>query len=671
MVRASVLTDKYVQSMNTKKVPKDISPVSDGSKGDAAPVQATFSSNVLKHTPLKSALKKTDCLNVEVSREIGKSASNLQDIDPREGASTRPYIKLGMNKTTKDVVAISQIPETMGEDALVKLISSFGSVETFNWNKIDPTVCQVVYEEPGVARAAVRSLRRTASNLNVHLRTHNSSVQLFVGDLLPSISEKMLEVTFSRMVGSKVTASLKRDPKTHSPIGYGFLTFKSENDAIKALIEGNRLKIGDAIIRIGRAERNCYLYVDNIPENTTIEELKASFAEFGELVDEDCELVRRADATVKVANGAVAMFSKMVLENSSAKMENVTVSFGNKENDSTYPSEVRLAVMFKKTGTKPPSALKDLILTTFSKYGHCAVKIPVTRYGKWKHHAIVTFLGDYKSAQLAAITAMQNVHHVSQVGVQINWAREILPRIPTNVPARTFHKNGQGHTHRSGYRNKSRNNRNGINHINSNMDATFRARMLAKEFVPRKMEFKTPPKDSGDENTPPTTMDVANNAERADLQVAGASNEGNVAEQIGSDSPRFIYSPLPAEAEQVLYPASVISTQPPIIGDATIHQHGNTQPIMPFSHPNSGAAVEGESVTKVANIGHAFPAAPLGTVGAQVYADGYPLHTLPFAYGYMGVQLARHVVHHVANNQNVPGSSNATPSGLDTNCDGN
>ena len=105
-----------------------------------------------------------------------------------------------------------------------------------------------------------------AKPLHVELRCKepNSNAQVFVGDLTSDITEKMLEEFFTNLVGSPVKASLKRDSETGSTIGYGFLTCTSELAATNAVIFGHRAKIGNTSIRVGRAERNTYLYIPDV-----------------------------------------------------------------------------------------------------------------------------------------------------------------------------------------------------------------------------------------------------------------------------------------------------------------------------------------------------------------------------------------------------------------------
>ncbi len=378
--------------------------------------------------------QKTGKVSIHVPSSIVQTMTRLVDSPGSDGACVRPRIKLDINKTTQDVLYISEIPKEMTVNVLHDLVESFGKIQTFEWQHDKKYTCEVVYKDINVAHEAQRKLdgsKVTGGKLKAVLRARPTTAQLFVGDLIPSVDEAMLEKAFENLVGSKVKATLKRDTNTFSPIGYGFLRFQNEQAASIALLRGNRMRIGSAVVRVGRAERNCYLYVTDLSPEVTINDIRAEFENHGDLVEEDTVLIRRAHVSIQVSDLRRAEMCKMVLDHTPLKGR-TTLSYDGSEGR----QKGRIVVMFPSSATKPPQSLRELVLGTFSKYGSCQVEVPYLRSGYWKRCAIVTFLGEGMALELAAIDAIQNVTHVSQYRVMCNWAQHVLPNRPP-TPART------------------------------------------------------------------------------------------------------------------------------------------------------------------------------------------------------------------------------------------
>lgn len=380
---------------------------------------------VIENAPVKRIVE------LIVPDEITELAANLCKINPEtDGATARPRICLDINNSGQDMLFISGIPKDMTYDRLLKIVGTFGEIEALNWDSNDPFVCEVIYADPTAAREAIHYLDNAMVGgdneppLRAKLRSREPGAQLFVGDLVPSVTEDMLEQAFEKIVGSSVTATLKRDPETNSPIGYGFLSFQSEAAANVALVSGHRMKVGEASIRVGRAERNTHLYVTDLAPEVEMPELREAFGKFGELVDEDTVIVRRSYAFIRFKDRLSAERAKRTLDKTDLKGK-ITLRYADAEQHKAC-----ISVQFHSSVPKPPHSLRDLLLNTFSKYGNCSVEIPRQRNGMWRKAAFVTFHGDNISATLAATLALQNVRFVSTVPVMCQWAREILPRVP-------------------------------------------------------------------------------------------------------------------------------------------------------------------------------------------------------------------------------------------------
>ncbi|EPY53639.1 RNA-binding protein [Schizosaccharomyces cryophilus OY26] len=76
---------------------------------------------------------------------------------------------------------------------------------------------------------------------------------LFVGDLSPFVTERMLFSLFSSAYPSCKSVKIMMDPNTHNSRGYGFVRFTDENDQKRALSEMQGMLCGDRPIRVGMA----------------------------------------------------------------------------------------------------------------------------------------------------------------------------------------------------------------------------------------------------------------------------------------------------------------------------------------------------------------------------------------------------------------------------------
>lgn len=350
---------------------------------------------------------------------------------PVDGNRPRPLICQDITNSNADTLRISRVPRGVTYDQLYSLVEPFGEVEDLVWTAADPYVCDVTYRDSAAASEAKHFLNDaiigsdSEAPLKAELRSRDPGAQLFVGDLTPDVTEEMLEDTFSELVGEPVNALLKRDLDSLSPIGYGFLSFKSESSANLALVAGHRAKIGNACVRVGRAERNTYLYVSDLAGNVSMDELKQLFGKFGNLVEEDTAIVRRSYAFIRYKNRGSAEKAKRTLDKTELKGR-LSVRYAEAE-----PLKACVAVQFHSSVPRPPNSLRDLLSATFSKHGNCSVEIPRLQNGMWRKVAFVTFHGEPIAANLAALEAVQSIRFVSSLPVCCQFARELIPRLPS------------------------------------------------------------------------------------------------------------------------------------------------------------------------------------------------------------------------------------------------
>lgn len=349
----------------------------------------------------------------------------------KESGRARPLICQDITNSNADTLRISRLPQCVTYDRLLSMVQPFGEVDELVWTASDPYVCDVTYSDAADAREAKHFLggalvgNDSEPPLKAELRSRDPGAQLFVGDLTPDVTEEMLEATFSELVGEPVSALLKRDPDSYSPIGYGFLTFKNESSANFALVAGHRIKVGKACVRVGRAERNTYLYVSDLSGDVSSSELKNVFGKFGSLVEEDTVIVRRSYAFIRYKNRGAAEKAKRTLDKTDLKGR-LSVRYAEAE-----PLKACVAVQFHSSVPRPPNSLRDLLSATFSKHGNCSVEIPRLQNGLWRKVAFVTFHGEPIAANLAALEAVQSIRFVSALPVCCQFARELIPRLPS------------------------------------------------------------------------------------------------------------------------------------------------------------------------------------------------------------------------------------------------
>eukprot|EP00178_Gracilaria_changii_P027254 TRINITY_DN853_c0_g1_i1.p1 TRINITY_DN853_c0_g1~~TRINITY_DN853_c0_g1_i1.p1 ORF type:complete len:925 (+),score=147.07 TRINITY_DN853_c0_g1_i1:6813-9587(+) len=393
------------------------------SSGPAGPTQAPGQVSDKKDIPIKEAGEAGE--SDKIAQFVSRVKSSV------DGQRARPLICQDINNSHADTLRISRLPRGVTYDRLHSMVEPFGEVEELAWSSTDPYVCEVTYCDPAAAHEAKHFLgdamvgNDSEPPLKAELYSRQSGAQLFVGDLTPDVTEEMLETTFSQLVGEPVTALLKRDPDSFSPIGYGFLSFRSESSANFALVAGHRVRIGNACVRVGRAERNTYLYVSDLSPNVSMSELKDMFSTFGSLVEEDTVIIRRSYAFVRYKNRSAAEKAKRTLDKTDLKGR-LSVRYAEAE-----PLKACVAVQFHSSVPRPPNSLRDLLTATFSKHGNCSVEIPRLTNGMWRKVAFVTFHGDPMAANLAALEAVQSIRFVSSLPVCCQFARELIPRLPS------------------------------------------------------------------------------------------------------------------------------------------------------------------------------------------------------------------------------------------------
>lgn len=130
-------------------------------------------------------------------------------------------------------------------------------------------------------------------------RDAQGSCNLIVNYLPHDIDDISLKGLFSEF-GEILMTKVVRDKNTKKSLGYGFVKFLREEDAIFAIERLNGFSLGSKILKVSIARppsleiRNCKLYVTNLPKEYGEAEVIALFQEFGEIIE--CRVLKDRNA---------------------------------------------------------------------------------------------------------------------------------------------------------------------------------------------------------------------------------------------------------------------------------------------------------------------------------------------------------------------------------------
>ncbi|KAA6402760.1 MAG: hypothetical protein EZS28_001718 [Streblomastix strix] len=95
---------------------------------------------------------------------------------------------------------------------------------------------------------------------------------IFVGDLDGEVTEDELTKVFSQF-GTVQMTIIKKDKQTSKNLGYGFVYFDKAEAVQHVLQLNSKLWIHSRPMKIGPAERNSNIFVSDLPEDTSEEEI--------------------------------------------------------------------------------------------------------------------------------------------------------------------------------------------------------------------------------------------------------------------------------------------------------------------------------------------------------------------------------------------------------------
>lgn len=150
----------------------------------------------------------------------------------------------------------------------------------------------------------VVSSNSSAETINEEGIQTNGNCNLIVNYLPHDIDDLSLRELFEEF-GEIIMTKVVRDKNTKKSLGYGFVKFSKEYDAMIAIEKMNGHSLGHKIIKVTIARppsldiRNCKLYVTNLPKEYTEVEVMNLFKEFGEIIE--CRVLK--EPSTKVSKG--------------------------------------------------------------------------------------------------------------------------------------------------------------------------------------------------------------------------------------------------------------------------------------------------------------------------------------------------------------------------------
>lgn len=118
----------------------------------------------------------------------------------------------------------------------------------------------------------------------------NDKCNLIINYLPHSIDDAALLVLFSEY-GEISMAKVVKDKASKKSLGYGFVKFVNESDALAAVEAKNGYPMGHKKLKVSIARpasdeiRNCKLYVTNLPKEMTEKDVLDLFQPFGEIIE--------------------------------------------------------------------------------------------------------------------------------------------------------------------------------------------------------------------------------------------------------------------------------------------------------------------------------------------------------------------------------------------------
>lgn len=193
----------------------------------------------------------------------------------------------------------------------------------------------------------------------------NTSV-LFVGDLANDVSEQEIFDMFSPF-GEIVYVEIKKDKITKNSLRYGFVQFKEMADAITAREKLHKTELHNKPLRIGWAHKNTNLFVGDLDDTVTVQELINLFQKYGELIIEETYIKNKNYGFVKFAHRADAETAKKELNGFILGKRAIRIGWGYHNSNADLQKNC-IHIKFNPAELLEPLVEHD-ILEIFQKHG--------------------------------------------------------------------------------------------------------------------------------------------------------------------------------------------------------------------------------------------------------------------------------------------------------------
>lgn len=245
--------------------------------------------------------------------------------------------------------------------------------------------------------------------------------QLFVGDLSRLITEDDLRALFMPF-GEIVFIEVKRDKVTHFNLGFGFVEFRTNAQAIQALRACNGAEVGNRRIRISWAQKNTTLLVSQVCETVTYDQLRSAFLPFGALVEEDSFLGERGVYYVRYSKRSDAEAAKQCLNNCLLGRMQLRIGWADK-----VVQKHCVYLQFNPNQAFHRSISEEMLLHVFSQFGPVVtVSLPRSLSTKrLKGYAFVHYSNNKEGEQCAsfAIQSVSATGYIDKIQVRCSFGR--------------------------------------------------------------------------------------------------------------------------------------------------------------------------------------------------------------------------------------------------------
>jgi len=287
---------------------------------------------------------------------------------------------------------IGNLNSSMTEDALKDLFGLFGTVTNLELtsNALSEPYAFIEFAEHSSAKQALKAMNKKKMSLDdgmiviwakppaIEPRKELDSkdqFQIFIGNLSSEVDDHALAFVFARF-GDVLESRVIMDPYTAQSRGFAFITYSKLEDAEHAMKEMNGQLLDNRTIRVNWAHSgpiekekielllsyedifyqtgpsNTSVYVGNVSQNATKEDIRSIFARFGNIV-EIRQYHSHGNAFIKFDSKEAATKAIYEMNGENFMEQSIRCSWGKAENDNNL-QEIYKPVNFPSDIHSPP-----------------------------------------------------------------------------------------------------------------------------------------------------------------------------------------------------------------------------------------------------------------------------------------------------------------------------